>query len=1323
MKRCESEPIAYIGAIQNHGVLLALDAHWRIQVASGNLQSVFAVSAIDILGRDATELLGNNTCRNLKALGDLSTEHHPLAASVHLPGQKTPRQAQIHRSGDLMVIEIEGHDPAAETVYPMDVDAVDCLLSALLGDHKSIEEFAAVITNQIQEKTGYDRVMVYQFDPAWNGKVIAESRRTDLPTLLGQHFPASDIPPPARALYTRNLVRVLVNRAARAVPLETSPARAHLPLDLSFSVLRSMSPIHLQYLENLGVQASLTISLLQNGKLWGLIACHHQQPRQLAFRLRQSMELIARTLAMRLSALAFTASQQSQKRMRDLLPKLTGPAGLTRQTGNGELLPAHLQQEVLELVHASGVVIAAGHALTQFGITPPQAELVALLDWLKPQLVAQRTLASHALSQIYAPAHAYRELASGLLAISLDVHAQQCLLWFREEVVQQTVWAGQAEKHLVHDALGPKLEPRRSFASWQQTRRGEASHWSDADVDAAQTVSLTLTEMFARQQLEAGEESRRLAASVYENSSEAMLVTDANNIVLNINPAFTQLTGYSAAEMIGRSPTLLQSGRHDHHFYQQMWTTLQQHGAWSGEIWNRRKNGEVYPEWLTINSIYDGSGQVHRRVALFTDITERKRAEAALHASEARFRGVFERAYVGMSITNLAGDILEANESLARTVGYSREELVGKNVAEFTHPQDQRVEAEYIAQLISGDSDSFRLQKRYRTRYGEALWIDLLVTVIRDADGQINALIRLVIDITDRIRAERDLRIAAIAFESQEGMTVTNEQGVILRINQAFSQITGYSAAEVIGQTPRLLQSGRQDAAFYQQMWDCIVRTGSWQGDLWNRRKNGEIFFCWLSVTAVKAASGEVSHYVGTFTDLTERKEAADKIEHLAFYDHLTQLPNRRLMLDRLGQALVNAQRRQRQGALLLIDLDNFKFLNDTRGHAAGDLLLIEVARRLQNSVRAGDSVARMGGDEFIVIVEDLGLGEQAILQAEAIGAKFMAALGQAFELTLDPDNTQESTFSHFCTSSIGVSLFGGIATSADELIKRADTALYQAKAAGRNSLRFFDPDMQAAVQARAALEVDLRQGLKLGQLTLHYQAQVDACGRVLGAEALVRWQHPQRGLVPPGEFIALAEETGLILPLGQWVLDRACQQLAIWANNPPCAHLTLAVNVSARQFALGDFVERVLAAADLAGAPLERLKLELTESLLLDNADDVVVKMAQLKAHGVALSLDDFGTGFSSLSYLKRLPLDQLKIDQSFVRDIVTDHHDAAIAKTIVALGHNLGMTVIAEGVETVAQRNVLAQIGCLNFQGYYFARPMPIDAYTSLLDQGHIP
>jgi diguanylate cyclase (GGDEF)-like protein/PAS domain S-box-containing protein len=554
-------------------------------------------------------------------------------------------------------------------------------------------------------------------------------------------------------------------------------------------------------------------------------------------------------------------------------------------------------------------------------------------------------------------------------------------------------------------------------------------------------------------------------------------------------------------------------------------------------------------------------------------------------------------------------------------------------------------------------------------------------------------------------RSVAQLRVAATAFESQEGMMITDGNYKILQINRALTEITGYSAEDLIGQAPRILRSGHHDADFYDQMWQSVLRNGKWQGEVVSRRKNGEIYVKWLTITAVQADDGSVTHYVTAETDVTARKAAEDEIARLAFYDPLTLLPNRRLLIDRLRQALASSARNGSNGALMFIDLDHFKTLNDTLGHDKGDLLLQQVAQRLVSCVREGDTVARLGGDEFVVMLEGLSKNPaEAATQAETSGEKILAVLGQPYLL---------AGYENRSTPSIGVTLLSGHQTSIEELLKQADLAMYQSKSAGRNTLRFFDPGMQAMVADHAALEAELREAVKQQQFVVYYQPQVVGTGRLTGAEALVRWQHPQRGIVSPGEFISLAEETGLILPLGQWVLETACTQLAKWATQPDTAQLTIAVNICASQLHQADFVDRVMAVLGRTGANPKMLKLELTESLLVTHVENTITKMNALKAQGVGFSLDDFGTGYSSLSYLKRLPLDQLKIDRGFVRDLLVDPNDAAIAKMVIALAESLGLTVIAEGVEIEAQRDFLAHLGCHSYQGYLFSRPIPLDEF----------
>ncbi|MBI5429704.1 MAG: EAL domain-containing protein [Nitrosomonadales bacterium] len=552
---------------------------------------------------------------------------------------------------------------------------------------------------------------------------------------------------------------------------------------------------------------------------------------------------------------------------------------------------------------------------------------------------------------------------------------------------------------------------------------------------------------------------------------------------------------------------------------------------------------------------------------------------------------------------------------------------------------------------------------------------------------------------------EAALRIAAIAFETDEGMMVTDDNGVIIRVNQAFTKLTGYSAGEAIGRKPSMLKSDRQDDAFFQNMWNSLRRDKNWQGEIWNRRKNGEIYPEWLNISAVVDKDGKITNYVGAFIDFTERKQAENEIHHLAFYDPLSQLPNRRLLLDRLRQAVATSTRNQTGGALLFIDLDNFKTLNDTRGHGIGDLLLIEVAKRLQACVREGDTLARFGGDEFVLLLESLSEDRaHAAIQAQGVGEKVLAALNQPYML--------EGSEFH-SSSSMGITLFFDHREKLDELLKQADTAMYEAKRSGRNALRFFDPAMQEELEARAILEVGLREALRKHEFQLYYQMQVNQAGKVLGAEVLLRWIHPQRGLISPLKFIPLAEETGLIIPLGNWVLENACQQLKAWESAPLTRDLQLAVNVSGRQFRQADFVEQVAGILDKTGVNPLRLKLELTESIVLDDVADTITKMQALKNIGVSFSMDDFGTGYSSLAYLTQLPLNQLKIDQSFVHSIDIKTSNAAIIQTIIGMAGNLCLEVIAEGVETMTQLTLLKDMGCNLYQGYFFSKPIPVDEF----------
>lgn len=604
----------------------------------------------------------------------------------------------------------------------------------------------------------------------------------------------------------------------------------------------------------------------------------------------------------------------------------------------------------------------------------------------------------------------------------------------------------------------------------------------------------------------------------------------------------------------------------------------------------------------------------------------------------------------------------------------------------------------------------YQMEFRYHRLDGSVRW--LYLDALPELEPEGSTLWHCFIsDITDRKNAEQDLRVAAITFESQEGIFVADQHWNVLKINQAYTRITGFASHELIGKTLPRHMSQQQDAGFYEEVIHALDHHRFWQGELWAERKNGDVYPQMITLTAIANELGLISHYIGSFTDISRHKGYEDEILNLAFYDPLTHLPNRRLLMDRLQHLIAMNQRDDAHSAILFIDLDNFKTLNDTRGHDAGDLLLVEAAHRLQTCVRESDTVARLGGDEFVVVLQALSpIIDEAALQADRIAEKIRLLLNEPYEIT---------DFIHHGSGSIGVCLFQGGDITVKDLFKRADTAMYEAKTSGRNAVRFFDPAMQAVLVIKMMLESNLRVALALEQFQLYYQIQVDADGNVIGAEALLRWIHPDRGFISPLEFIPIAEQTGLIVPIGTWVLETACNQLKKWARNPRTAHLSLAVNVSAKQFQQADFVETVTETVRLHQIDPSRLKIELTESTILDNVDATTEKMQQLKKLGIAFSMDDFGTGYSSLAYLQKLPLNQLKIDQSFVRDLSDDESDATIVRAIISLGLNLGLDVIAEGVETVAQRRFLIEHNCLTFQGYLYSKPIPIECLEKLLEE----
>ena len=688
---------------------------------------------------------------------------------------------------------------------------------------------------------------------------------------------------------------------------------------------------------------------------------------------------------------------------------------------------------------------------------------------------------------------------------------------------------------------------------------------------------------------------------------------------------------------------------------------------------------------------------------------EHKLANAALIESEERLRFVLEGSDLGFWDWKIDTNEVERNPVWAQMLGYSYDEIkhTTRQWTDFIYQDDREKAWQSIQDMLAGLSSHHKIEYRMIHKNGSLRWIlDQAKIVQRDQDGRPLRMSGTHADITERKAAEAELRIAAAAFESQEGIIVTDADNSIVKVNQAFTRITGYTAQEALGRTPQsLLQSGRQNTDFYAAMWESLQTIGAWQGEIWNRRKNGVVYPEWLTITVVKGVDGMPTHYVATLTDITERKAADEKIKQLAFYDPLTQLPNRRLLLDRLKQSIEEARRDDKQLALLMLDLDRFKAVNDNLGHLAGDELLQLVAERITSRLREADIVARLGGDEFIVLLKDINYPENAARIAENI----VADLSKPFRLSQSDDVG--------IGVSIGISLYPQHGDNPEMLMNSADTALYQAKDRGRGCYAYFSEELTQVAHERIALETRLRLAIEQQELRVFYQPQIDiASGHIIGAEALVRWQNPGVGLILPKAFMSLAEETGLIVDIGAWVLRETCRQGQLWlAEGLPA--LTLSVNVSPYQFRRQDINGLVAAVLSETDYPARSLILEITESGLMEYQDNALAILNNLRAQGVRLALDDFGTGYSSLAHLKYFPLEVLKIDRNFIDRISLLQGDMEITATIIAMAHNLGFKVSAEGVETSEQLKFLQEQGCDSYQGYLHSPALSAEAFAELL------
>ncbi|POD22324.1 GGDEF domain-containing protein [Pseudomonas avellanae] len=787
-------------------------------------------------------------------------------------------------------------------------------------------------------------------------------------------------------------------------------------------------------------------------------------------------------------------------------------------------------------------------------------------------------------------------------------------------------------------------------------------------------------------------------ASVFTQCPDAMIIASLiDGHIMDANQAFVEHTGLSIEEVIGKTPTELD-----------LWAVpgigpkvlkqLQTGNIHNLEITFRRKNGQTFSGLMSAQPFEQGSTPAV--LVIVRDITRLKLAQQQLQLSEEKFAKAFHAAPDGLAITRQQdGMLLEVNEGFCRITGYSELHCLEHSTFDLGIWADLSERSRLIEQLEQhGVVHGFRARLcnvNGSIRVCELSSHPLLIS--GDA-----CLLTISRDITESQLMQEKLHLAATVFESTaEGVLITDTDQRISAVNRAFTEITGYSESEAIGQTPRLLASGQHDSAFYASMWHQLTAEGHWQGEISNRRKNGELYPSWLTVSAVRNKENLLTHFVAVFADISSLKHAQARLDYRAHHDPLTGLPNRTLFESRLQSALLHSEESGSLGAVLFLDLDRFKHINDSLGHPIGDLLLKGIAHRLKETLRDIDTVARLGGDEFIVLLP--GLLQPG--DAKAIANKLLACFSTPFEA---------GEHELYISPSIGSCVFPTDGTDVATLVKNADAAMYRSKAQGRNRVESYTRDLTEQARERIALEQELRRALDRKQLSLAYQPKISILTHTLvGAEALIRWSHPTFGEVPPEHFIPLAEENGMILQIGEWVLEQACRQMGAWRKT--CTPFgPMSVNLAGAQLRQPNLVERIEQLLTDNGLVPDCLQLEITENFIMSQTQDALAVLHKLKQLGVQLAIDDFGTGYSSLSYLKRLPLDILKIDQSFIRGLPEDTHDAAIVRAIIALGRSMQLTVIAEGVETREQQQFLCEEGCEQIQGYIISLPLQPDEFS---------
>jgi diguanylate cyclase (GGDEF)-like protein/PAS domain S-box-containing protein len=1288
LQRCSAEAIHQPGSIQPHGLLIAADEFKVVRHVSANIDSFLPLSPDAVLGRGLEDLFGKDFAESLQPL-PLNAEGGATVKAISLrypagAGRITlPGYAHYHDRMFIIEFEHEENSDRREFFKQTFVPIRDRMW--VLEGEIDLIRYLAAMAEQIGQLTGFDRTMVYRFDSKWDGEVIAEYRIFNaVESYLGHHFPAADIPLQARDLYLRNRARQIGDVAGLQVPLLSASGTSSHLLDLSYSTLRSFSPIHLEYLENMGVGASLSISLVINGSLWGLIACHHRMKLVVAPQVRELVEFIGRAASVRIAEIEDRSKAEVKARAQHALDAISASIADDHDL---DVTFGSQTQPLLEIAGAGGAVICIDHRKYHLGKTPDIATLHNFSDWVR-KMAPSDYYFTDALPEQSSAFGASSSIASGVLVVPLEQDMANFVMWFRPEVVESIRWAGNPEKIVERAADGLRISPRKSFSAWVQSYLGHSAEWKRPDIEILQTLSMALIARVTERRLKTGLQ----ALEMFADAKTYVAELDRDLRYLRVSPNCREILGYSTGEMEGHFLSDFLFAEDVERFERE----VRDRGGKgrSGCIFRHAsKDGHfIWIEGKIESPSDDGGG---RLTLLARDVTERQHYNEALEDLHHRYHRIQGTRREGLVVLNSSGAVIRSNDAANVLLGRTPQQMNGLDFCQAVCCME-RCAFGRQPHLVDGQTTIAQMRGDLNHEGGHPVPVTMWAVALapEKPDDPTHALI-----FSPREEDEQTDRDAVTA------VMITDRNGRIQAVSDGFTQITGYANSEAVGRTPALLRSNVHSPEFYRNFWRVLAAERVWRGEIWNRRKNGEVYPQMGSIVAVSTAEGQVAHYVSIFSDISKAGHADEKAHLLPEHDALTGLPNRLLFEKMLTRALNAAA--QNTLAVAVIDLNNFSAINDALGHISGDRLLYLVAARIGQALRGNDLLARWGGDKFALMLSGVRGEDDAVMSLRRVVDSIVAP----FTIT-----GKEVVL----TANIGVSLSPRDGNTADRLMHTADAGMNQTKTSGKGGIGVFDETLSVSSRNRFEIANDMRRAILDHEFFLVYQPQVLARNSAtVGLEALVRWRHPSRGVVAPADFILIAEENGLMDHLGAEIFRMACVQIRKWREEGEF-NIPVGINVSPRQMTT-KFPAFVRDTIEEYGIPAELIEIEITESALVPTPEIREIMVA-FKNLGVKLAIDDFGTGYSSLSHLKLFPFDRLKIDKSFVDGLPFNTDDVAIGQAIIALGQALKVNVLAEGVETADQAEFLKNEGVHVIQGYFYSRPLASEDVRAFIDRGDL-